>query len=148
MNCRAVLIWGSDHRQHVHTAVPMGTMSGKAPAQNEQPASGLNPVGADVGTGLPRATHSPRLKGPERGCRCKDRVGRLPWKPSCSPFLVLGVLTRRPDSTGHRRPGLPLAHTTCVQGISQAQRWMTGAQRNRESRGTMTLAMILSLPLI
>lgn len=64
MNCRAVLIWGSDHREHVPTAVPMGTMSGKAPAQNEQPASGLNPVGADVGTGLDQATRNPRLKGP------------------------------------------------------------------------------------
>lgn len=72
----------------------------------------------------------------------------MPWKLSCSPFLVLGVLTRRPDSTEHRHPGLPLAHTTCVQGTSQAQRWMTRAQRSRESRGTKVLAMILSLPRI
>ena len=48
------------------TAVPMGTMSGKTPAQNEQPASGLNPAGADVGTGLAQVTRSP-ASGGQRG---------------------------------------------------------------------------------
>lgn len=76
LNCRAGWIWGSDHGQRVPTAVPMGTMSGRAPAQNEQPASGLNLAGADVGTGLARATRRPRFRRPRGGCDCRDQPGR------------------------------------------------------------------------
>lgn len=118
-NCRAGWIWGSDHRQRVPTAVPMGTVSGRAPAQNEQPASGLNPAGTGVGTGLARATCSPRFRSP-RGAAAAGthRVGRLPWKPSASPSLVFGVLTGRPDSTEHLGPGSLLSLSAGIQGAS------------------------------
>lgn len=83
LNCRAGWIWGSDHRQRVPTAVPMGTVSGRAPAQNEQPASGLNLAGANVGTGLARAPRRPRFRRPSgTAVAGTNQVGRLPWKPS------------------------------------------------------------------
>lgn len=117
LNCRAVLIWGSDCRQRVPTAVPMGSVSGKAPAQNEQRASGLNLAGADMGTGLARVTRSPHLRGPERGCSCRDRVGRSPWKPSCSSFP--GTWSSDRKARLHRAPS-PLGSSSPSQSVSRA----------------------------
>lgn len=90
------------------TAVPMGTVAGRASAQNEQPTSDRNPAGADVGTGLVRVTHSLRLRGPRGSAAAgADWVGRLPWKLSSLPSLVLSVLTGRSDSAGHPCPWGP-----------------------------------------
>lgn len=119
------------------TAVPMGTVSGKAPAQNEQPASGLNLAGAGVGTGLAWVTRSPRLRGPERACSCRDWVGRSPWKPSCSPFP--GAWSSDRETRLHRVP-VPLGSSSPSQPVSRAHhghrdKWPE-PQRIKESRGT------------
>ena len=89
------------------TAVPMGTMSGKTPVQNEQPALGLNPAGADVGTGLAQVTRSP-TSGGRRGAAAAGTgwAGRH-GNQAVLLSLVLGVLTGRPDSTEHPRPWAP-----------------------------------------
>lgn len=116
LNCRAGLIWGSDHRQRVPTAVPMGTVSGRAPAQNEQPAWGLNPAGvtwAQGWLGPPTAPSS----GAQEGLQLQGRGGQVTMETKLLAFPGAWSSDRE---AGLRKAPWPLSPSSPSQLASRA----------------------------